>query len=161
MSVRGERMNKNETYICAILEEYSTSSAYPVNMETHPLVFTHCTGPLQLAIETKSTKYEIEGSTKYSTSNDGKFTTWSVPIENERLIDFRKLLNGNAARQHDHLIYNAAIDSIVRLLLRYKVLYWKNLPYNYLQIIHDVLTRFTKTSWRSQKLGMHEYGEND
>jgi hypothetical protein len=151
VSTRGEKksMDNNETYICAILEECNTSSAYPVNMETHPLIFTHCTGPLQFAIETKSTKCEIEGSTKSSISDDGKFTILNVPIKNERLIDFRKLLNGNAARQHDHLIYNAAIDSIVLLLLRYKVLYWKNLPYNYLQIIHDVLTRFTKTGWRS------------
>lgn len=69
------------------------------------------------------------------------YSVWEVPIADYRLFDFNKY---NLSTEK---LFNSVIDSIVILINTYKIVYFINLPFNYVNIFKYVFVK-----WKSQRI---------
>lgn len=139
-------------HVC-VLVEAKPSSAFPVTISTYPLIVTHSSTLRESSLTGGETRYTIQPFqlTTFNKNNIDRrlniknisiysqlknFTIWQVPATKERIVDF-KLLKPNTPND-----YTASIDSIVELILKYKIVYFINLPCNYFEIIQDVCNKF-------------------
>lgn len=136
-------------HICVIYEKTATS-AYPITKSstttttttTYPLIFMHSTSNYKIATIRGETIPNIRNIRKYSELKD--YCIWEIPKTEDRTID----LSTTITLVEDS--FNAAIDSIVKLIKTYKIVYLINLPYNYSYIIEHVQSKWW-SSWSNER----------
>jgi len=126
-----------EIHYCVILEN-RPSSGFTFNDPTYPLIFTHSTGELKISRHKSMGQPNIFNSSVYSVL--GKYTIWKISQTKENTIDLSNVRIiqqiSNNFEERAHILKNGnnkflTIDSIVTKLLRYKVVYFVNLPSDY------------------------------
>ncbi|AYP97970.1 GrBNV gp94-like protein-like protein [Mauternbach virus] len=137
-----------EIHYCVILEN-RPSSGFTFNDPTYPLIFTHNTEELKISRRTSSERLNIFNSRVYS--DVGLYTIWKIPRTKENTIDLINVeialqttnetkARANSLKNNNNKIIT--IDSIVAKLLRYKVVYFINLPNDYYIIFQRIHHEF-------------------
>lgn len=119
-------------------------------MSTYPIIFSHSTlnQPFRYTTTIDDIR-EIPGA-ELSCEINSKYKTWIIPITADRTFDLRRIQQkpikpntpkGSPANRRykiSLLKYNKAINSIVRLIINYKIVYFINPPHYYSSIFQDV-----------------------
>lgn len=121
------------THCCVLLEKYE-SNAYPLDLpNSYPLMFVHATRPIRIAVPTRDNVRPPYGSTMIERIGD-RYTIWEILIKPERLVDFHDIAKMDG---------ETLVNKIVSLIIKYKVVYFSNLPINYYSVFKNVSHRWS------------------
>lgn len=95
----------------------------------------HATEPIKLTTISTQNLHIID-AIKYS-NEENNTTTWTIPIVKERIVNL-STITVEYCNTEDYHIYIKHISNIVKVIEYYKVVYFKNLPFNYPKIFKDV-----------------------
>lgn len=119
-----------DIHTCVLLEEQATYN-FPFLLPTYPLMFVHATEAIKLSTA-RTDHLHIIDAIKYSSEEN--YTIWEIPITKERLVDLSELNDITESPE----LYDNCISNIVNVIKKYKIVYFKNLPFNYPIIFKNV-----------------------
>lgn len=107
-------------------------------------MFVHNSKPFRFALpHTERPPHDLIGVRKITGSNDYRIVLWEVDKLVERTIDYSKLDLSRGS-------FSTTIDSIVVVILKYRIVYFTNLTSEYHQFLEDVVKRWQNSIKQSR-----------
>lgn len=132
-------------HVC-VLREPTISSNFLTPPSTWPLVFSHSTSTYKITTRLDG-KPSIFNISKYSQQSD--YTIWEADYIPERIVDLDATFspgNNISDPASKSQFFANAINSIVGLILKYKIVYFINFPFEYYSLLEQINNEFVKKS---------------
>lgn len=143
MAGPGFNVFNHEFSVCVIHEDIPSYNFFTILNNMGPVFFTRTTTTFKFALPVTEACPKICYTTKYSESKD--FVIWEADFIEDRIINCSKL---QSCKNCEHKDYTSWLEQdvhfILNLIYKYKIVYFKNLNFNYLELFNKIKYEYTK-----------------